>query len=61
MLLLQGKGIRLVQGGSEAAVLKAMAGMPSLQAVAQVYIPQPLLVRGSVCVCVCLGGGGGGQ
>jgi hypothetical protein len=43
-LLLQGKGIKLLQGGSEAAVLRSLAGMASLQAVAQAYIPQPLLV-----------------
>jgi hypothetical protein len=41
---LQGKGIKLLQGGSEAAVLRNLAGMATLQAVAQAYIPQPLLV-----------------
>jgi hypothetical protein len=44
---LQGKGIKLVQGGSEAAVLRNLAGMATLQAVAQAYIPQPLLVSSS--------------
>jgi hypothetical protein len=44
---LQGKGIKLLQGGSEAAVLRNLAGMATLQAVAQAYIPQPLLVSSS--------------
>eukprot|EP00882_Tetradesmus_deserticola_P026909 GHRQ01029730.1.p1 GENE.GHRQ01029730.1~~GHRQ01029730.1.p1 ORF type:complete len:167 (+),score=102.67 GHRQ01029730.1:995-1495(+) len=43
----QGKGIRLLQGGSEAAVLRSLAGMATLQAVAQAYIPRPLLVSSS--------------
>ncbi|KAF6266193.1 tubulin-tyrosine ligase family-domain-containing protein [Scenedesmus sp. NREL 46B-D3] len=42
----QGKGIKLLQGGSEAAVLRSLADMATLQAVTQTYIPQPLLIHG---------------
>jgi tubulin polyglutamylase TTLL6/13 len=49
----QGKGIRLVQGGSEAALreaLRAMAGpaadAAAARVVAQHYLPRPLLLRG---------------
>lgn len=44
--LLQGKGIKLVQGGSEAAVLHNLAGFANLKAVAQQYITRPFLING---------------
>jgi tubulin polyglutamylase TTLL6/13 len=48
--LLQGKGIRLIQGGSEASVTKALAAAPSsaatANAVAQHYLGKPFLIHG---------------
>ena len=48
-LLLQGKGIRLIQGGSEVSVMKALAAAPSAamaSAVAQQYLARPFLIHG---------------
>eukprot|EP00775_Hariotina_reticulata_P004902 gene4902-5146_t len=42
----QGKGIRLIQGGTETGVLRALSGLESQQAVAQAYISKPLLIQG---------------
>ena len=46
MCRLQGKGIKLVQGGPEATVLKHLAGLATLEAVAQQYMTRPFLING---------------
>eukprot|EP00879_Flechtneria_rotunda_P022225 GHRR01023450.1.p1 GENE.GHRR01023450.1~~GHRR01023450.1.p1 ORF type:complete len:316 (+),score=110.27 GHRR01023450.1:577-1524(+) len=42
----QGKGIKLVKGGSEDKLLKSLADIAATQAVAQQYVAKPLLVNG---------------
>jgi tubulin polyglutamylase TTLL6/13 len=41
----QGRGIRLVRAGSEAAMQSALAAMPTPNVVAQHYLDRPLTIQ----------------